>query len=142
MSTKQTKDIELDGRTYVLHKFPSVEGREIIAGYPLTALPKISEYSANQDVMYKNLSYVGVRLEGDKVQMLSTKALINNHTESWETVMLLEKAMLTYNCSFFQDGRLLNFLKDSAPNFLPLISKILTPGLVPSSQTEKQPSTN
>lgn len=137
----EIKDVTVDGRNFVLSKFPAIAGREIIAQYPLSGLPKIGNYKTNEETMLKLMSYVGVRLN-DTVINLSTPDLINNHTGNWETLVKLEAAMMEYNCSFFQNGRVSTFLNDTAQNMPRWIIKILTGLSEQLSQTEKPPSTN
>lgn len=146
----EPKEIEIKNSkgeliTYIIHKFPAVEGREIIAKYPLSSLPKLGEYAGNEEIMLKLMSYVSAVKEVDgktQIYPLKTKAMINNHVDSWETLLRIEAAILEYNCSFFQNGRILDFLKDSAPKLQAWISKILTDSLAPLSQKEKPLSTS
>lgn len=139
------KEIEIDGRTYIISKFPAIDGREIICKYGLSSLPKIGEYAINHEMMLKLFHYVAVKIKvgaEDREQKLSTKELINNHVKSWESVMKIEMAMLEYNCTFFQDGRVSTFFEGIAQKLPPLITKILTDSLAQLSAKEKPPSTN
>lgn len=138
----EPKEIEIDGKTFILSKFPAVAGREIIAKYPLTALPKVGEYELNQETMLKLMSYVGVLAGGDQPLMLKTQSLIDNHVQSWETLAKIEMAMMEYNCSFFQNGKISGFLNGLEEMIPELITKILTQCLDSSLAKEKQPSTN
>jgi hypothetical protein len=131
----EPKEIDIDGKLFTISKFPAVAGREIIAKYPLSGLPKIGEYKLNEETMFKLMSYVatasGLRL--------TTPELINNHAGDWETLARIELAMMEYNCSFFRDGRISTFLNDIAQKIPQLIFKMLTDLSARSSQTEKQP---
>ena len=140
-SLLETKEIIIDNRVFILSKFPAVAGREIVASYPLTALPKIAEYKQNESIMLKLMNYVGVQIN-DSVIRLSSQALIDNHVGSWETLVKVEAAMMEYNCSFFQNGRVSTFLNDTARNIPRWIIKILTDSSEHLSQKEKQASTN
>lgn len=131
----------IDDRIFILSKFPAVAGREIIANYPLTGLPKIGEYKANEAIMLKLMSYVAVP-KGDTPLRLGTTALIDNHVGNWETLIKIEAAMMEYNCSFFQNGRVSTFLNDAAQNMPRWIIKMLTGLSEQLSQKEKQPLTN
>lgn len=120
-------------KTFILHKFPAVEGREIVTQYPLSALPKLGDYKVNEEIMLKLLSYVGVRNDDTgNVLMLTTRALVNNHVPDFEALMRLEAAMLEYNCSFFANGKVLTFFEAIAAKAQTLISKTLT-DLLPQS---------
>lgn len=130
-------------RTYTIFKFPAVQGREIVAKYPLSSMPKIGEYEVNQEVMLKAMCYVGVPL-GDtgELQMLTTLALVNNHVPDWETLARLEMVLLEYNVSFFGNGvNSVSFetLIQQAPAW---ITKTLTPLFQQLLQAVKQPTTN
>lgn len=135
------KEIQINGKTFILDKFPAIPGREIISGYPLTAVPKFAEYKQNEQLMLKLMSYVSVR-EGEALILLSTAALVNKYTGDWETLMKLEKEMITYNCSFFQNGEAWSSLKSFALKLLELISKTSMGSSVLSSLNEKPQSTS
>lgn len=139
----EPKEIQLSNKTYVLSKFPAVAGREIITQYPTTGAPVIGNYKANEALMFKVFAFVGVKLEGrPEPLLLTSQILIDNHVGSWEDLMKLEKEMMVYNCSFFQDGRASTFFEGIAQTFLPWIIKTLIPVLGRSSTTEKQSSAN
>lgn len=130
----------IDGKEFVLSKFPAVQGREIIAKYPTSGMPKIGDYKVNEETMLKLMRYVAIN--GAAPIRLSTIDLINNHVGSWETLAKVEIAMMEYNCSFFQNGRVSTLLNDTAQNIPSWIAKILTALSQLSSQKEKQPLTN
>lgn len=138
----EPKEIEIDGRMFIISKFPAVAGREIVANYSLSAIPKIGDYKTNEEMMRKLMSYVGVSNASGVPLQLSTAALIDNHTGGWETLAKIEMAMMEYNCSFFQQGKISTFLDSVAEKLPSMITKILM-GLSPQlSQAEKQPSVN
>lgn len=129
-------------KTFILSKFPAVAGREIIAKYPLSGLPKVGEYAVNEETMFKLMSYVAVPIEGGQPQRLSTRALIDNHCPDWETLARLEVEMLKRNCSFFGSGRASSFLTGIAQQALPLLRQMLTDLSSQSSKASKPPSTS
>jgi hypothetical protein len=140
---KEPKELEINGKTYFLSKFPAVAGRRIITQYPITGAPIIGNYEANEDLMCRVMKFVGVKLDGRQDPlMLTSQILIDNHVDSWETLVKIEKEMMVYNCSFFQDGRASTFFDSIAQNILRWIIKILTHALAQSSIMEKQPSTS
>lgn len=133
-------DTNGEERTLFLSKFPAIQGREIIAKYPTTALPKVGDYAVNEETMLKLMCFVGVRLDdSDKITPLNTRALVNNHVGDWETLAKIEMAMMEYNCSFFRNGRASDFLTVLVQIAMGKISEILTASSAPSSQTAKQP---
>lgn len=140
------KDLELrtaDGveKTFVLHKFPAVAGREIVAKYPTANLPKLGDYGVSEATMLKLMAYCGVRVEGrDEPLMLTSRALVDNHVGDWETLARLEWAMIEYNCSFFGNGLNSDTLAGLAEKARPWISQMLTALSAQSSPATKPPS--
>ncbi len=128
-------------RTYILSNFDAVNGREIITQYPMTGLPKAGDYPENKKLMNKLMSYVAVVVDDKKIR-LETDALINNHVRNADTLLQIEMAMMVKNCSFFRDGRSLDFFDMLAQMFTKKLLEILTPSSEPSLQEEKQPSMN
>lgn len=122
-----------DERTYILHKFPAISGREIIAKYPLSGMPKLGDYKVNEETMFKLMAFVK---SGDVA--LTTQALIENHIPDWETLARIEVAMIEYNCSFFQNGKISTFLDGLKANALKSISSMLTDSLGQLLQANKQ----
>lgn len=126
-------------KTYTLSKFPAVAGREIIALYPISGMPKFGEYKVNEETMLKLMCYVFVKV-GDQLIPLNNRTLVDNHVPDWETLAQIEWSMLEYNCSFFRNGRISTFLNDIVQKLPASISKIVTALSEQSSVKEKQPS--
>lgn len=135
ISVKQQDETE---KTYIISKFPAIAGREIVTQYPLTGLPKIGEYASNEELMYKLMKFVGVPRDTGAPLMLTTKDLINNHVDSWETLLRIEAAMMEYNCSFFQNGRISSLFEDFVQKAQQWITKTLIPLSPSSSKKVKQ----
>ena len=127
-------------KIYTISKFPAIAGREIIAKYPLSGLPTIGDYQVNEETMLKLMSFVAVKTGEGNVQQLLTRELIDNHIPEWETLARIEIEMMGYNCSFFQEGKISNFLDIVKANAKQLISSTLTDSLVQLLQQSKQPS--
>lgn len=138
----QPLDKEIDGKVFVLSKFPAVAGREIVAKYPLSGMPKLGDYKVNEETMLKLMAYVAVRLDNGTTLQLSTRALVDNHVPSWETLAKVEWAMMEYNCSFFGNGRASTFFEGIAQRLPSMITSILTDLSLQLSAKSKQPSTN
>ena len=126
---------------YVLSKFPAVQGREIIAKYPTSALPKIGDYAVSEDVMLKLMCFVAAESNGTLVR-LTTRALVDNHVPTWEILAKIEMAMMEKNCSFFRRGTLSASLADVAQKSLQKISEMLTALSAQSSPPASPPTTN
>jgi hypothetical protein len=126
---------------YLLYKIPAVAGREILCQWPLTALPKVGDYSANEGVALKMLSYVAVEKNGTPIR-LSTTELVDNHVPDAVVMMRIEREMFKYNFGFFLEEKVLTFFERLTGMIDSKISEMLTASLQRSSPTEKRPSTN
>ena len=125
-------------KKFVISKFPAIAGREIIAKYPMSGMPKLGDYQVNEETMLKLMCYVSAKTpEGIEIA-LTTKALIDNHCPDWETLARIEIEMMGYNCSFFQQGKISNFLDTIKANAEQSILSILTDLLGQLSQQTKQ----
>lgn len=131
-----------DEKSFFISKFPATVGREIICKYPLSGIPKLGEYAVNEETMVKCLSHASVITGAGTELRLNTKAMIDNHVPDWETLVRLEYALLEYNCSFFQNGKISSFLDLMIARIEPLISKTLTASLQQSSPKAKRRSTS
>lgn len=135
----EPKEIDIDGKKFIISKFPAMAGREIIAKYIPSIMPKVGDYKVNEETLLKMMKYVGVVIEGQKNPLvLSTQALIDNHVKDWEVLAKLEIATMEYNCSFFLNGRISTFLEDIAQKLPEWIIKMLTHLSQLSSKVEKQ----
>lgn len=114
---------------YILSKIPAVEGREILCQYPLTALPKVGDYKANEEVMLKLMSFVGVKA-GNTVVRLTSPTLINNHVPDAVVNMAIEREMFQYNFGFFLEERALTFFE----RLIQMVDSKISSMLIPSSQ--------
>lgn len=131
--------LKCDGkeRTFILSNFPAVDGREIVSKYIAANMPKVGDYKESEEIMIKLMSYVAVR-NGSVETRLSTKDLINNHCPGFEELMKIEMAMMEKNCSFFRDGRSLDFFENLTQMVARKVSEMLMLSSVQSSPTEKQ----
>jgi hypothetical protein len=135
-------DAEGSPHTYILSKFPAVEGREILCQWPLTALPKVGDYEANQEIMFKLMTYVAVPQDKADPLRLRTRQLINNHAPDAVLLMSIEREMFKYNFGFFLEEKALTFFERLMLLIDSKISAMLTVSSLPSSQQSQQPSTN
>lgn len=138
----QVKTLDGEERTYIISKMPALAAREVVTQYAITAMPKVGEYKANEELMLKMMNYVSaIKSDGGKIA-LSTRALIDNHVPDYETLMKLEAAMFDYNTSFFARGRSLLSSASFEQKAAQWIFKMLTALSEQLSQKAKQPSTN
>lgn len=128
-------------KTYILSKFPAIAGREIVMQYPVSAMPRIGDYGVNQEVMLKLMAFVAVDMPQGHLA-LNSKTLVDNHVPDWETLAKLEAAMMEYNCSFFQNGKISSLLEGIEAKAQALILSMLTDLSAQSSVQAKPQSTN
>jgi hypothetical protein len=130
---KEINLVDEDGieKTFILSKFPAVEGREIVAGYTFSSIPKVGCYAENEAIMFKNLSYASVK-SNDVIVRLNGKTLVNNHLADFEMLTKLEWHMMEYNCSFLRGETISNFLNGLFQKALTEISRTLTASSVQS----------
>jgi hypothetical protein len=141
----QPKTVEIpcqDGstRSYVISKFPAIEGREIVTQYVATAIQKADGYKANEDLMLKAMCYVSaLNSEGQEIK-LTTRALVNNHVPDFEALMRLEAALLDYNTNFMHRAKSFISSSDIEGKAMAWISRMLTHLSAQSSVQGRQPS--
>lgn len=132
---ERSKIVVIGDKTYTINKFKATEGRRIIAGYPVTAIPKFGDYERNEEIMLRLMMHIEVHLQGGNKVVLQTKELIDNHVPSWEQLVELEYEALKFNCPFMQGDGLKPFiesLKESAASYVAeimekaLLSRVLT----------------
>jgi len=95
---------EINGKIFMLYKFPAVAGREIAALYVSLDLKK-DDYNLSESAMLKLMAYVGVPIQGSGPLRLTTRALVDNHVPDWETLVKIEREMIDYNCRPLEQGR-------------------------------------
>ena len=129
-------------KEFVISKFPAVDGREIIAAYPVANLPKIGDYGVSKQTMLKLMTYVAVETATGTLLPLTTEALVNNHVPDWEALVKIEMLMLEYNTSFFDHGLLPGLLDRLLEKAAPMLSRILTSSLQALAQVSEQHTSN
>ncbi len=140
LKPKEITATTLDGetRTYIISRVPAVQAREIMATYPMSALPKIGDYKVNEQTMLAMMKFVAAQ-SGDTQVRLETRVLVDNHVPDWEVLFQIEKAMLSYNTSFFTKEKTSDFfgtLKATARQWL---IETLTDLSAASSRQTKRP---
>lgn len=136
------KEHEIDGQTFIFHKFPATEWRRIVSNYPLTGLPKIGEYETNHKIMLELMKYVAVPKPNGEVLFLTNEERINGNVKPGPTLVKVEWGMLQYNCDFLQNGRISGFLDDLLEALPEWITKTLIQCSETLSKKDTPPSTN
>lgn len=100
-----TLETDDDKKTFRIAKLPATVGRKIATQYIVSGMPKLGDYDANEKLMFEMLSFVDVQTDNGLWVRLTSRALVDNHVPSWEMLIKLEGAMISYNCSFFANGK-------------------------------------
>lgn len=119
-----------------------MDAREIFFRYVSGAVPKVGEYSVNEEMALKLLSYCSAVAKGGAEIRLATRELVNNHVPNWEMELKLEEEVANYNCSFFLRDKIWTFLNALAETASQRILGILKASPPPSSGPGSPPSTN
>lgn len=138
----EPKEVIVKGKKFTISKLPATIGREVLFKYPTSNMPKIGDYATSNEIMLKLMQYVAVEMPDGNLLELKTESLVNNHVESAEMLLLLEKEMFKYNFDFFQNGNASTFLTELERKATEKGIGILTSLLERLSQVAKQPSTN
>ncbi len=139
---KQVSITDRDGveHAYIISRLPATVGREVMAKYPVSNMPRVGDYEVSEAIMVKLMSYVAaVASTGGQIR-LQTKALIDNHVPDAQALARLEAGMIEYNFDFFDKGKASAFLKKFAPMLKQLITSTLMDLSAASSRAGKQPS--
>lgn len=128
-------------KMFRLGKMPATVGREVLAKYPLSSIPKVGDYDTGHAAMLKMMRFV----ETESGIRLTTAALIDNHVPDGEALLRLEIEMLRHNTSFF--GRagsqsLGAFLLARVQEYAPSIMQTLMGFLQQSFPPDSPPSQN
>lgn len=137
----EPKEIEIDGKTFTISKFPAVIGREIVSRYSYSALPGAGDYKVNEEMMLKVMKHVSTKTASGQDIVLSHAALIDSHVPNFEMLLKLEYAVMEYNISFLQHGGVSTFFDELKEKLPAWGSKMLTVFSERLSQKSKQPST-
>ncbi len=143
INPKQVTIIDLDGNELIFNisRIPAIAAREFITQYPTTAIPKIGDYQANEELMIKMMKYIEI-VKGDQEIRLITSDLINNHVPDGESLMKLEAAMLNENTNFLNIGRVSKELNGFSANIKQFITQTLTSFAASSSPKSRRRSKN
>lgn len=117
-----------DEKEFTISRLPATVAREVVAKYPIAALPKLGDYQTSEATMLLMMRYVAVDI-GGREQCLTTKALVDNHVDDVVQLLKLEFEMLRENTNFFPNEKgsgfldyLLNRLIQSAT---PVLTRLL-----------------
>jgi hypothetical protein len=108
----EPKEIELDDRKYIIHKFPAWHGVHLVGKIPLAVDFTHPDEELRQKVWAEVFSYIAVPIASSKSTIkatplfLTTQALIDNHVKGWPQMLKLMKIIAEYNDGFLENGSL------------------------------------
>ena len=106
----EIKDIDGNILKFNIGRLPAITGREIVAGYPTSMIPKVGDYEVNETLMIKLMGFVeGYNGNGDAT-ILNGVHMINSYIPDATTLMLLEFEILKYNFPFLNFGKNKGFI--------------------------------
>lgn len=127
---------DIDGveRTFTIYRFPATEGRQLCTQYPMEFLPIVGNYTANESIHQRIMTYASVKIDGVDsngnaapfLQPLDSTDLIDEHCGDWEVSQRLVTEILAYNTSFLSDGKGSTFLHLLSEMAKELITQMLT----------------
>ncbi len=103
----EKKELILEGKKFILNKFPAVEGLEIALKFIHNSSEKFKDLESTIETLYKALTHVSIMIN-DVAIPLNNKTLINNHALNWEILARIAIAIIEYNCSFLPVGVISN----------------------------------
>ena len=137
------KKVEVNGKTFIVSKFPAFDGYEIMIRYIPVHLANLNaDFNKVKEMVLKVMKYVAVELPDGTLVRLENEDLINNHLSSGEEIMDLTAQIMDYNTSFFNGGKGLTFYKRLENLATQKVTEILTAFAVNLSHKNKQPSGN
>lgn len=137
----KVKDLDENEHTFIISRFPAIAGREIIAKYPVSNIPKLGEYLQSKEAMLMLMKYVAKVTTDDESAdpfaegnhiVLNTTAAIDNHVPDSQTLLKLEFVTLQYNTNFFGKGGMSGLVASLLAKYQPWITSTLT-ALLPAS---------
>lgn len=119
-------------KEFTISRLPCTVGREVIAKYPTSNIPKVGDYKTSEETMLLLLRYVSVEIDG-REQKLTTKALVDSHVDDVIQLIKLEYEMIEENTGFFGQGSRRGFLdsllqklmSSITPTLMPLLERLL-----------------
>lgn len=142
------KEIQIEGRTYIISKIPATKAVEIMAKSVLGAIPTAREYPLLEAMMIETMEYVAIKHPNLGELRLNSKVLIDNHcldaegNPSYQVYLKILDEISEYNTFFFHNGRPSIFLKNLIQALPEKIIKIFSPSSPVSSLAESLDTTN
>jgi hypothetical protein len=103
----EPKEIDIDGKKYIIHKYPAWQGILLVGKIPQALNFDHPDEEARGKVWAEVFTYVAIPMpKGGTPLFLTNPDLINNHVKGWPQMLKLFKAISEYNDGFLEDGKL------------------------------------
>lgn len=135
----QPKEIQVNGKTFVIHKLPATVAIEVMARGVAGAIPKTGDFAVVEEMMIKTMGYVAIRKPGVPDLFITSKELIDNQCVDYKTYLSVLEAIREYNDLFFIAGSLSNFYENT---IMTLPAKIMKMFIHLSQSSSTQESQN
>jgi hypothetical protein len=136
------KEIQIDGKTFVIHKLPATVAVEVMMRSAGNAIPKAGDFAVVEEMMLKTMAYASIRRKDLPDLQLNSRELIDNHCVDYKTYLKVLEEVRQHSQLFGIAGNLLTFF-ESVIQMLPAkIAKMLTDVSLASSTRSSPPSTN
>lgn len=96
--------VKIKDKTFILHKIPAMQAREIVVRYPQTRQEQLERFQDYAEILRKLFSYADVDLGDGRTAPLDNDEIINQHIDSVATSVALEQAIMGYNFDFLANG--------------------------------------
>lgn len=96
------KEVEIGGLRFIVHKAPATVAYNAALEYGLGQDNKDAE--SIMKAIYKLLGYVELVLDDDRKVLLNNQEIINQHIKSMDTLLELQKEVISVNFTFSAKG--------------------------------------
>ena len=138
----EPKEIQVNGKTFVIHKLPATVAVEVMARSIGNMVPKAGEFEIVEAMMIKTMSYASVRRPGLDDLPLNSREMIDNHCVDHKTYLAVLEEVRQYSCLFGVAGSILTFCENVIAMLPAKIRSMLTLESPVSLTPSSPPSTN
>lgn len=138
----EPKEIQIDGKTFVIHKIPAVTAIKVMVRFSQGIVPALGKFEDAEDMMVEIMKYVAIKRKDKATNkplpdlFLGSKDLIDNHCVDYKTYLSVLGEIVKYNEFFFLNGNTQDFsvlITQTLPAKLCKILNLLSPSLSPNA---------
>lgn len=102
----EPKEIMIDEKSYLIHKFPAWDGVMLMGKIPQALDFSNPDEDGRKKVWAEVFSYIAIPVAKGLPIFLTTQGLIDNHVKGWSQMVKLMRAITEYNEDFLENGKL------------------------------------